>query len=80
MIPGHPKVGDKFYQELAPKIAMDRVEIVSTNDTVRTPAGTFEHCLHLRETTPLEGDVSHKWYAPGIGIVKDDDFELAQIP
>jgi hypothetical protein len=80
MIPGQPKVGDKFYQEFAPKIAMDRVEIVSTDDTVRTPAGTFEHCLHLKETTPLEGDVSHKWYAPGIGIVKDDDFELAQIP
>src|SRR6185295_16569992 len=80
MIPGHPKVGDKFYQELAPKIAMDRVEIVSTDDTVGTPAGTFEHCLHLKETTPLEGDVSHKWYAPGIGIVKDDDFELAKKP
>lgn len=80
MIPGYPKVGDKFYQELAPKIAMDRVEIVSTDDTVQTPAGTFEHCLHLKETTPLEGDVSHKWYAPGVGIVKDDDFELARKP
>jgi hypothetical protein len=80
MIPGNPKVGDRFYQEIAPKVAMDRVEIVSTDETVKTPAGTFEHCLHLKETTPLEGDVSHKWYAPGVGMVKDDEFELAERP
>jgi hypothetical protein len=80
MIPGRPQVGDKFYQEIAPPVAMDRVEIVSTDETVKTPAGTFEHCLHLKETTPLEGDVSHKWHAPGIGLIKDDDFELARQP
>jgi len=80
MIPGRPQAGDRFYQELAPAVAMDRVEIVSTDETVTTPAGTFEHCVHLKETTPLEGDVSHKWHAPGVGLVKDDDFELARKP
>ena len=80
MIPAAPVVGQKFYQEVAPKVAMDRVEVVSTNETVKTPAGIFEHCLHLRETTPLEGDVSHKYYAPGIGLIKDDDFGLAERP
>lgn len=80
MIPARPTAGDKFYQELAPKIAMDRVEVLSTNETVRTPAGTFEHCLHLRETTPLEYGVSHKYYAPGVGIIKDDKFELSEPP
>jgi hypothetical protein len=80
MIPGKPKVGDKYYQEIAPKVAMDRVEIVSVDESLKTPAGTFQHCLHLKETTPLEGDVSHKWYAPGVGMVKDDDFELAEKP
>ena len=80
MIPAKPTVGQAFYQEIAPKVAMDRVEVVSTNETVKTPAGTFEHCVHLRETTPLERDVSHKYYAPGIGIIKDDEFELAERP
>ena len=80
MIPATPTVGLRFYQEIAPKVAMDRVEVVSTNETVKTPAGTFEHCVHLRETTPLEGDVSHKYYAPGVGMIKDDGFELAQRP
>jgi len=80
MIPATPTVGQKFYQEIAPKVAMDRVEVVSTNETVKTPAGTFEHCVHLQETTPLERDVSHKYYAPGVGIIKDDEFELAEPP
>ena len=80
MVPGKPKVGDKYYQEIAPKVAMDRVEIVSTDETLKTPAGTFERCLHLKETTPLESGASHKWYAPGVGMVKDDEFELAEMP
>jgi len=80
MMPGKPRKGDKFYQEIAPKVALDRVEIVSVDETVKTPAGTFEHCVHLRETTPLEADISHKYYAPGIGMIKDDEFELAEKP
>jgi len=80
MIAAKPQVGDRFYQEMAPKVAMDRVEVVSTDETLKTPAGTFAHCVHLKETTPLESDVSHKWYAPGVGMVKDDEFELAEKP
>ena len=80
MIPAKPRAGDKFYQEMAPKVAMDRVEIASTDETVKTPAGTFQHCVHLKETTPLEADVSHKYYAPGVGMIKDDEFELAVRP
>ena len=80
MIPAKPTAGQAFYQEIAPKVAMDRVEIVSTNETVKTPAGTFPNCVHVRETTPLERDVSHKYYAAGIGLVKDDEFELTERP
>jgi hypothetical protein len=76
MVPAAPVAGQRFYQELAPKVAMDRVEVVSTDEPVTTPAGTFQHCLHLRETTPLESDVSHKYFAPGVGIIKDDGFVL----
>jgi hypothetical protein len=80
MMPASPVTGQRFYQEIAPKVAMDRVEVISTNARVTTPAGTFENCVHLRETTPLEPDVSHKYFAPGIGLVKDDDFELIARP
>jgi hypothetical protein len=75
-VPSMPVVGDRFYQELAPGVAMDRVEIVGVDETIETPAGTFRNCLHVRETTPLESDVGHKWYAPGVGLIKDDDAAL----
>jgi len=73
MIPGNPKVGDRFYQEIAPGVAMDRFEIVGMDDTIETPAGKFEHCIHARETTPIEKDTGHKWYVRGVGLVKDGD-------
>ena len=75
-LPGKPFLGDRFQQEIAPGVAMDRVEIVGTNDRVETPAGVFEHCVHAKETTPLESDVGHKWYAPGVGLVRDDEVVL----
>jgi hypothetical protein len=77
MMPGKPSVGMKFYQEQAKGVAMDRAEIVSLTDTLTTPAGTFEHCLKSKETTPLERLASEfKIYAPGVGLVKDGDLAL----
>lgn len=75
-VPGKPVVGDRYYQEIAPGVAMDRAEVVSTDEQVRTPAGLFEHCLHIRETSPLEKGSGDKWFAPGVGLVRDDDLEL----
>ena len=79
MMPGQAKVGDKFYQEVAPKTAMDRAEIASLDEKVETPAGKYDKCLQVKETTPLEKGVSHKWYAPGVGLVKDDEFVLEAV-
>lgn len=72
IMPAKPTVGFKHYQEIAPEMAMDRAEIVSVSDTFQSSAGTFEECLKVDETSPLEpGEHSIKVYAPGIGMVKD---------
>lgn len=77
MMPGTPTLGLRHYQELAPKIAMDRVEVVSLTQRSTTPAGVFENCLRMRETTPLEGSVvDTKVYARSIGIVEDGPLKL----
>ena len=76
-VPGKPAVGLRFYQEQAPGVAMDRVEIVSLIDTLTTPAGTFKGCLKIRESSPLEPLVrDYKTFAPGIGLIKDGDAVL----
>lgn len=77
MMPGIIFIGSRYYQEIAPTVAMDRVEIISTSDTIVTLAGTFVNCLKTQETTPLEPKGrEYKLYAPGIGLVKDGDLVL----
>ncbi len=78
-IPGAPAEGARFYQEIAPGVAMDRVRILSTTVTATTPAGVFERCVRLEETTPLEPGVKdYKVFAPGIGIVQDGRLKLVR--
>jgi hypothetical protein len=79
MMPGKPKVGDKFYQELAPKVAMDRCEIVAIEAEFKAPAGAFKNCLSVKDTSPLEKGASRKVYAPGVGLIKDDAVLLTKI-
>jgi hypothetical protein len=77
MMPGTPTLGLRHYQELAPGVAMDRVEIVSLTERSTTPAGVFENCLKTRETTPLERFARDtKVYARGVGIVEDGPLKL----
>jgi len=78
MMPGLPLVGARFYQEVAPGVAMDRAEIQSVTDTFETPAGKFEKVLTIEETTPLEADRAHKKYAPGVGLLSDGDLKLVK--
>ena len=81
MMPGTPRAGHKFYQEKAPGVGMDRAEIISADEKVTTPAGTFEHCVHTVETSALEtGLHDHKWYAPSVGPVKDAEMLLVKYP
>jgi len=79
MMPGRVLLGARYYQELAPKVAMDRATIVGIDETVETPAGVFRGCLKVKETTPLERFVTeYKYYAPGIGLVRDGALKLVR--
>jgi len=79
MMPGRPKVGDKYYQEVAPGVAMDRAEIVAVDEPYKTPAGTFAKCVRTREDSTLESGTSEKRYALGVGLIKDDELVLVKV-
>ncbi|HEY4621645.1 MAG TPA: hypothetical protein VIG93_08070 [Gaiellaceae bacterium] len=38
---------------------------------MKTPAGTFRHCLHWKEYDPLSDAYAEKWHAPRVGFVKE---------
>ena len=79
LMPGLPLLGARYYQEVAPGMAMDRAEILALDAVVKTAAGKFDRCLKVEETTPLEpGTKEYKWYAPGIGLVRDGNLYLVQ--
>jgi len=77
-MPAENRVGEKYYQEQAPKVAQDRAETVSVTETIKTPAGKFTNCLKVKETTPLERGVGYKIYAPEIGLVSDGELKLVR--
>jgi hypothetical protein len=77
IMPGSFLLGSRYFQEQAPGVALDRSEHIAMGSTVTVPAGTFEDCVEVIETTPLErGASSTKIYCPGIGLVDDDGVEL----
>ena len=79
MMPGIILLRSRYYQEIAPGVAMDRAEVVSMAETVATPAGQFSNCLKVEETTPLEPGVKeYKYYAAGIGLIQDGDLKLVK--
>ncbi len=79
MMPGQPLVGARYYQEIAPGVAMDRARIMSTAGLLTTPAGAFRHVLQTEETTPLEtGEREFKFYAPGVGLIRDGSLTLVR--
>lgn len=76
IMPGTVLLGARHYQEMAPN-AMDRAEVIADDVTMTTPAGTFKNCIRVKETSPLEpGAICYKTYAPGIGLIQDEDLLL----
>lgn len=72
-------LGSRYFQEFAHN-AKDRVEHTSMGFEVEVPAGTFQNCVEMTETSPLEpGHESLKTYCPNIGMVRDDDLELIRV-
>jgi hypothetical protein len=77
LLPGKAAPGMRYYQEIAPGVAMDRAEVVSVSESIETRAGEFRDCLKTEETTSLEpGAREYKIYAPGVGLVKDGPLVL----
>ena len=69
-----PKVGATYQQEYYKGEAEDVGEVIARDQSVTGPTGSYDDVLKTEDTTPLEpGLVEHKWYAPGVGTVQEQD-------
>ena len=79
IMPARPKVGMRYYQEIARGVAMDRAEILKLDDKLDTPAGAFSNCLLTKEGSALNPfELEFKTYAPGIGLLQDEKLLLTE--
>jgi hypothetical protein len=81
IMPGLFLLGARYFQEMAPDVALDRGENDEMNLQVELDlSGTvtgFEDCVRVFETSELHSaDRSTKIYCPGVGLVVDDAAEL----
>ena len=75
-----PAVGQTYAQEFAPSVAEDRGSVVGLGVTVATVFERFVGCLHTKDFSPLEPDVvENKFYAPGVGVVREVDADGTRI-
>jgi hypothetical protein len=74
VMPATPRVGDGFQQEYAEGSAEDRGRILDLAASRTTSYGSWDDLLETEDTTPLEPDVvERKFYAPGIGLVLEEN-------
>ena len=86
-LPGYIKpksleIGFNYFQEHAPADdALDEGTTIAIVPSVTVDAGTFTNVLKVLETSDIDRSArGFKYYAPGVGMIKDDAFELAEKP
>lgn len=68
VLPAKPEVGMTYRQEYYAGEAEDRAKVLSVDEHVEVPYGTFDSCLQTEESTPLDPDVlEHKYYCGDVG-------------
>jgi hypothetical protein len=65
-----PKVGDVYQQMYVEDAAEDRAKVVSVDETVEGPGGSWTGVVQTEDSTPLEPEVEHKFYAKGVGSIQ----------
>jgi hypothetical protein len=80
-----PQVGDTYQQENAAN-AQDMAKVLSLDESVTVPYGSFDHVLKTEETSPIDPQVEDKYYARGVGELKeavvrngDEHYELVSV-
>jgi len=70
-MPANPEVGDVFKPEDLIPVVDETAEVVRVGVKIKVPAGSYEDTIAIEETSALEPGTTTKWYAPGVGVVKE---------
>lgn len=71
IMPAAPRPGAPYRQEYGPGHAEDMGQIVALGESVTVPAASYRDCVKTKEWSLLEPGYSNKWYAPGVGLIRE---------
>ncbi len=72
-----PRVGFSYYQEFAPGNVLDQGVGLARNEHATVPVGTYNNVFRSKESSVVEPfSLANKLYAPGVGTVKEFDFDI----
>lgn len=66
-----PQVGDKWSFGI-PNLGTVSYEVLSVNDTVTVPSGTFTNCIKIMKTETPSGKIRLHHYAPEVGMIRKE--------
>ena len=70
VMPAEPEAGVTYRQEYYEGEAEDAAEVLSLDEKVEVPFGSYDGVLMTKDYTPLQPAVlEHKFYARGVGLV-----------
>ena len=81
MMPAKAEPGPEYRQEYKAGEAEDMGQIVAVSETVKVPYGELKECLKTKDWSMLEAGCEYKWYAKGVGVVREEtsDGEIAEL-
>ena len=72
-MPATPHIGDRYYQEFRPQIAIDQGDVLSLTESISNQVGSFTNVLKTRDWTALTvASLEHKYFVPGLGSVRTE--------
>ena len=75
-----PSANHSYRQEWHLNGSEDVATVISFGNTITVPAGQFTNCVEIEESTPLEPEEKErKFYAPGIGLVREVDLTTGEV-
>jgi hypothetical protein len=76
VMPADPRPGGPYRQEYLPGEAEDMARVLTADEALRVPFGSYVQVVVTRDWSPLDrGVAEHKHYAPGIGLVREEAVE-----
>ena len=73
LMPAHPRIGDTFFSEKIPGVAVEKDKVVASGLTKKVHGQTYQRVIRIREhaTTPKPAEFELKTYAPGTGVITE---------